>query len=217
MRTLFLGAMALAGVSAPVAMLLAPDTAKATSLAPMTIDDMTDASTWIVRGTITDVWTDLDAKGRVWSHARVAVSETFKGFDCPDEVVIDQLGGTYGAVTASVGSTAGMTATEDIFAFLYQDPASGRVVLVSKQRGKYAVRRAPGESRSYVRLTPMPASGHYDGRFLPHPSPEHRLYLDDLLDTVRNRLEVGWQGTAIPGLTASELTRLNTAERRIAR
>lgn len=217
MRTLFLTAVGLAGVSLSPSSPWSTSTAHATSIAPLTVGQMTDASTWIVRGTIVETWTDLDANGRVWSHARVQVAETFKGFDSPAFVVIDQIGGQYGSVVVDVGGTAGMTPTEDILAFLYQDPETGRVGLVGKFRGKYAIRRAPGETRSYVRHTAIPSSGRYDGRFLTHPPPERRLYLEDILAQVRDQLAVGWNGDPIPGLSDADLARLNTIERRIAR
>ncbi len=214
MRSFFnhvLGAFALVGALTQAA------PASATTLEPLTVEQFTDASTWVIRGTVREVWTDLDAKGDVWTHARVSVTETFKGFDAPAEVIIDQAGGTVGAYSVYVSGSAGFSVDEDILAFLYQVPSNGRVVLVSKYRGKLAIRRAPGDSESYVRRSEARPNDHFDGRFLSHPPAESRTYLADMLDQVRTHLLVGWQGQPISGLSAAELARLNTPDRRIAR
>lgn len=63
------------------AALAAPPAARATTIAPLTLEQYVDASTYIVRGQVLDTWTTLDDNGMVWRHARVAVNETFKGAD----------------------------------------------------------------------------------------------------------------------------------------
>jgi len=57
-----------------------PEAAHATSFAPMSIDQFTDAATYIVEGKVSSVWTNLDPKtGLVWTNARVSLTDVWKG------------------------------------------------------------------------------------------------------------------------------------------
>ncbi len=207
---------AIAAVGLTLALATAP-TATATTLAPLTIEQIADASTWVIRGTVTEVWTDLDERGKVWTHARVRVAQSYKGQDAPSEVVIDQMGGTFGAVTTHVPGSAGFSVDEDLFAFVYQSPRTGRTVLVSKYLGKYTVRRDPETGDLYGRRWEAKPGETFDARFLPHPAPENRHDLAALTERIARRVEAGWDGQPIPGVDDSELQRINATERRMPR
>lgn len=202
-----------------IAMLLAlaiGSPAHATSFAPMTIEQYTDASTYIVQGRVLEVWTELDAERLlVWTRARVAVDRTLKGPDGPREIVVDSAGGAWGDYSVEVAGRAVFSVDEQVFLFLDQ-LADGRLVPVGKYLGKYTVRRAPGERESYVR-TWHPTPGEvFDARFLPHPADDERVYLADLEQRVEARLAAGWDGQPIPGLAPERLQIINTpAFRRI--
>jgi hypothetical protein len=67
-------------------------------------------------------------------------------------------------------------------------------------------------------MTWHPTNGRvFDARFLPHPAPERRVYLDDLVDRVQQRLDKGWDGKPITGISAVELKKINTLDRRMPR
>src|SRR5262245_3132716 len=190
--------------------------AHATTVAPLTIEQMADGATWIVEGTITEVWTEIDAEtGSVWTRATLDVSDVLKGPYDASALVIDSLGGTSGAVTTTMSGRAQYSEGEEIFVFL--DVVRGdRLVPVAKAMGKYIVRRAPGETRKYV----MTWGGEdaympYDARFLPHPAPESRLYLDDLRSRVVARLSQPWDGAALPGIDHARLAEINAPGRRL--
>ncbi|MEZ4239249.1 MAG: hypothetical protein R3F59_24465 [Myxococcota bacterium] len=205
------------GLALAVATALVPVEADATSFAPMSIEQFTDASTWIVEGQVEEVWTELDAEsGLVWTRARVHVTETHKGPSRPDELIVDSAGGTFGAYEMNIPGRAQFSVGEDIFVFL-DEVAGGRLVPVSSFEGKYTIRRAPGETRQHVMTWQGITGDVYDARFLPHPSPEHRLYLDDLRAEVQERLDHGWDGQPIPGLSVDRLRTINTIERRLPR
>ncbi|MBA2321173.1 MAG: hypothetical protein H0V89_08455, partial [Deltaproteobacteria bacterium] len=174
--------------------------------------------TAIVRGTVVSTWTELDAGDRVWTRARVAVSSTLKGNDLPAELIVDELGGTYGSVTLGMPGRAWFSPDEDVLLFLYLHP-NGRWVPVQSHLGKLDIRRAPGEDRQYVRTWQQSETLGiaYDGRFLPHPPVGSREYLDEVLDRVNARVASGWDGGAIPGIPTDTLRAINLPETRIPR
>jgi hypothetical protein len=105
---------------------------------------------------------------------------------------------------------------EQVFLFLDQTP-DGRLVPASKFLGKYTVRRAAHADRKHV-MTWHPKQGDtFDHRFLPHPAPESRVYLDDLREQVQRRLDAGWDGKPIPGIPTERLEHINTPEFRSPR
>jgi hypothetical protein len=197
-----------------LAMAIAVPAAHATTLATLTTEQMTDAATWIVEGQVTDVWTELDVTtGNVWTRARLTLTDVHKGPAEPTTLVVDSLGGTYGATTTVIASQAVFSVGEDVFLFL-DEVRDARLVPIAKFQGKYTVRRAPGDTRSNVMHTQPVAGIPYDARFLPHPEPAERVYLDDLRTQVESRLAVGWDGQPIPGANTVKLEAVNTPERR---
>ena len=205
----FLGAL----IAIPLAFGVPTSTAEATSLAPLTVEQLTDASDYIIRGEVVETWTEVDDNGLIWTRARVDVSETLKGPTTPDELVIDSMGGEYAGQTLTIEGRAVYSKHEELLVFLSQT-SSGRFVPVAKFLGKYSIRRAPDVNRQYA-LTWHPGEVEFDARFLPHPKAEDRVYLDGLLDTIQTRLDTGWDGKPIPGISADRLRDINTPERRM--
>ena len=184
--------------------------AHATTFAPLTLEQLTDGSLYVVEGRVLEVWTELDPERMVvWTRARVEITKTHKGPDAPTELVIDSMGGTYGDFSVDVPGMAVFSPDEEIFVFLDQ-LGDGRLVPASKFLGKYTVRRAPGEIDRYVRTWEGKVGEVYDARFLPHPDPEYRLSLDDLRVRVDARVDAGWDGLPIPGLAVERLQHLNS-------
>jgi hypothetical protein len=75
--------------------------AGATSLAPLTIDQMTDGADLIVRGTITDVWT-TEVDGVIYTRADLEVSSLYKGSHADTHLTLESLGGTFEGMTMDV-------------------------------------------------------------------------------------------------------------------
>ncbi|MEQ1565574.1 MAG: hypothetical protein ABMA64_08050 [Myxococcota bacterium] len=187
--------------------------AEATTFSPLTIEQYTDASAYIVEGTVLEVWTDLEAdSGMVWTRARVAVSDTLKGPDRPVELVVSSPGGAFGDYEMHVPAAAVFSPQEEVFLFVAD--RDGRLTVVGSFQGKYSIRRAPGDSRSYVRTWHTSRNVPFDARFLPHPAPEDRLYLEDLRSQVRAQLDRPWDGAPIPGASQQYLEAINTPARR---
>ncbi len=201
--TLALGAMLVA----------APQVAEASYLAELTIEERTDAAAYIVEGDVVEVWTETDQKQRIWTRAKVQVSQQHKGHDLGPEIVVDSMGGTLDGVTLTVVGRAVFSEGERVFLFL-DEIGSGRIVPLGKFLGKYTIRRASGDVRHHAMTWQARRPAEFDHRFLPHPEVERRLYVDDLRGVVAARLGVGWKGDAIPGVSPADLEARNTPERR---
>ncbi len=197
---------------------VAPTDARATSIPELSIEQYTDASTWIVEGKVTRVWTELDENdtARVWTRAELQVSEVHKGPQVVESLVIDSLGGTFGEITTYVPGSAVFSEGESVFLFLDR-LGNDRLVPVGKFTGKLTLRRAPGERREFAMRWHAGRSERFDHRFLPHPPAHQRLYVNDLRERVQARLDRGWDGQPIPGLTEERLRTINELDRRIPR
>lgn len=203
--------------AAALALAAAPfEAAHATTFAELTTEQFTDASDYIIRGEVQEVWTELDANGRVWTRARVKVSETLKGPDRPSEIIVDSMGGTFGDVSLEIEGRAVFSEQEELLVFLSKRH-DGRFVPVSKFLGKYTIRRAPDDTRLHVMRYHPRAGLRFDARFLPHPAPADRQYLDDLVGRIQTRVQQGWDGQEIAGIPTERLEQINTPERRIPR
>ena len=190
--------------------------AYATTLAPLSIEQMTDASTYVIRGTAHESWTEVDERYRVWTRTRVTVKECYKGNDVPNEIIIDRLGGTHGTLDLDVPGHVVFSEGENLLAFVYKTE-DDKHVIVSKFLGKYTIRRAPGEKRRHLAHWHPRKNEAFDHRFIPHPSPERRVYFDDVLTKIQNRVDVGWDGKPIPGISPEKLEKINRLERRMPR
>ena len=208
---------ALFGATVGLAAVVVPQVANATTLAELSVEQMTDAATYIVRGTVTTVWTELDANGKVWTRAQLDVARTFKGPDSPTQLVIDAPGGIHEGMATVMHASPRFSVGEDMLVFL--DPIRGgeRLTPVSMFLGKYTVRRAPGDDREAVTRWHGKTLEHYDARFLPHAPAGQRVYLDDIRSRVESRIERGWDGQPIPGISLEKLATINPADGRVAR
>lgn len=206
----------LQGFLLAIALALAPAPARATSLAPLTEAQLTDAATYIVKGTVTSVWTEVDDRGYVWTRAGVEVDEVYKGPDDPDFLVVDAMGGEVGERRMVVPSSARFSVGEHTLMFLAEIDHGRKLTPVGMFLGKYTIRRAPGDVREHV-IRYNRTEEAFDHRFLPYAPPEQREYLDDLLQRVETHLDVGWDGRPIPGISAQKLEEINTPARRLRR
>lgn len=180
--------------------------ADATTMVKLSTEQMTDASDLVVRGTVVEVWTEPDARGRVWTRAQIEVEEILKGDDTTAAVVVDQPGGVWGGVTTDVAGVARFDVGEEAVFFL-EELGSGRVSPIGMFQGKYTVSLDPATREELVQRVVLPISAPYDHRFL--PAPTERLTLDALEASVRDRVAVGWDGQPIPGADTDKLRRIN--------
>jgi len=190
--------------------------AHATTFLPLTIENMADVAAVIVEGEVVEVWTELDDNGNIWTRARVQVTDVWKGADVGAEVIIDSIGGTFGARTTHVEGQAVFSVGEPLLAFLHQ-AADGRLVPLGKFHGKFTLRRAPGDKGLHLRRWHPVNNQPFDHRFIPHLPVERRLYLDDIEAQIRDQLAQPWDGHEIPGVSPELLQRVNTPAARTVR
>jgi len=182
--------------------------AGATSLAPLTIDQMTDGADLIVRGTITDVWT-TEVDGVIYTRADLQVSSLYKGSYADTHLTLESLGGTFEGMTMDVDAAARYSVGEEVFAFLDQHAGRGTYSTVGMYLGKYTIKQNPTDGADMVVRFTVPYSRVYDARFVPNPSKEQRVSVSALEDAVRARVSLGWDGKAIPGVSAEHLRQIN--------
>lgn len=172
-----------------------------------TLEQQVDAAEHIVRGEVLDVWTELDGNGRVWTRALVEVSQVLKGPQV-DTLVISDAGGTYGTIRAHVGGATAFSVGEEIIAF-GSIKGEGRVQLVGLSRGKLTVRLDPASRREVVQNWAPPRGLEYDHRFIPPPVDGEQVFLDDYVQSILDRVELGWDGKPIVGIPTERLRRVN--------
>jgi hypothetical protein len=183
--------------------------AEATTMVPLSIEQIVDISTTIVRGTVTEVWTEPDEKtGAIWTHAQVEVEHVFKGTPSTTVIVIEQPGGVWGEVQTTVDSVARFSVGEDGF-FFVEELNNGRTVSSAMFQGKFNVIMDPYSRTELALRFPVHSNKTFDHRFIPLP-PEHaRISVDEFEDRIEQRIEDGWDGKSIPGISNEKLQRIN--------
>jgi hypothetical protein len=192
--------------------LLAVTPAHATTMVELSQAQMVAASDHIVRGTITETWSEPDARGTIWTRAQVEIDEIYKGQEGMDAIIVDQLGGSWAGTHTRVHGASRFSIGEDVVLFL-EDLSSGHTTVVGMFQGKYTVQLDPDSRQSIVRRATVPLDQPYDHRFLPLPSAEDMIMLNDFATELRSTMAMGWDGQPIPGTPTTRLERLNQRAR----
>ncbi len=202
---LLAGVLAFSVLTGPVA-----PVAEATTLAPLSTEQMTDAADLIVRGRVISQWVMTNQAGYIVTRALIEVERAYKGEVSVGEVLsVDSPGGDYFGMMANTESAARFSAGEEVFLFLNRVYHGEGLTPVGMFQGKYSIRQNPVDgSEMPVRFT-VPYTKPYDARFIPHPPVEERIHLSDLEATVLQRVEIGWDGRPIPGISADRLRQIN--------
>lgn len=180
--------------------------AHATSLVPLTIEQMTDASDLVVRGVVTEVWAFEDDKGRIWTRAQIEVTRVLKGDPTTQTAIVDQLGGVWNESVMLVSDATRFSVGEEAYFFL-ENLKSGHTVTVGMYQGKFTIQQAPHTGDERVLRYTIPQDRPYDHRFLPNNQPGEPAAT--LEDRVSDRVALGWDGQPIPGADSAKLHRIN--------
>jgi hypothetical protein len=112
--------------------------AGATSVIPLSFDELVDGSESIVSGEVTRSWADWDAEHKfIWTHYEVAVSAVHKGKP-GTTVVVSEVGGVVGDRAMTVAGTVAYQAGEKVMIFLTRVP-NGYLRTTGWSQGKYGV------------------------------------------------------------------------------
>lgn len=182
--------------------------ASATTLYLMTTDQKTDASDLIVQGTITDVWTEVVGR-YVYTRADLAVEKVYKGSVRTEHITLESLGGTWQGHTFDVDGAARYDEGERVFVFLAENAQHGAYTPVAMTLGKYTIRQNSADGSDMVVNFSLPYTEEFDARFVPAPPKEQRVSLESFGAAVQARVELGWDGRPIPGVSVEHLRSIN--------
>ncbi len=187
---------------------LSASTAEATTLVQLSTDQLVDASDVIVRGVVTEVWTETDSStGHIWTHAQVEVSSVLKGGET-ELIIIEQPGGSWGGKTTEVIGAARFSVGEDAY-FFVEHLDSGHTALTGMFQGKFNIQMDPYARQNIVRRFSVSPTVEFDHRFIPLPPEDQRVNTIDFEEHILTRVQDGWDGQPIPNVSTEKLTRIN--------
>lgn len=185
----------------------------ATTVAPLSVEQVTDASDLIIRGEVEDMWVDPDVSGRIYTRILVRVTKVLKGTASVDDyVTVESAGGTLDGQTMIVHGAARYSVGEDTLLFLADKPSRGVYGTVGLSLGKYTVRPDPLNGTPLAVQFNVRPEQTYDARFIPVPPVDKRVTLGTLEARVRARLVTGWDGKPIPGVSNEHLRTINNVQ-----
>ena len=183
--------------------------AEATTMVPLSMDQMVDLSSTVVRGKVTNVWTEPDSTTHtVWTYAQVEVEKVFKGDTTTDILVVEQPGGTWGTTDTLVESVARFSVGEEGY-FFVEELASGRSVTAGMYQGKYNIIFDPYSRQELAVRFSVDPRRDFDHRFIPLPPKKNRVSTEDFEQTIEEAVDNGWDGQPIPGVSLEKLERIN--------
>jgi len=176
--------------------------ASATTLVRMSLDQLAEASTEIIRAHVLSQQTDWNPQHtRIYTYTTLTLDQTYKG-DPPSFPVIQQPGGTVGKTRLFVAGTVQFHPQTGYLLFLERAPADGsRFLLVGMVQGAYKIFRDEKTQEEKL-ILPLgfltrgePASG--PGSTLAGPAVPVRQFQRDISASLSNPLSIP-RGTAIP-------------------
>ena len=182
--------------------------AQATTMVPLTVEQMVDLSSTVVRGTVTQVWTETDSDTKsVWTYAQIRVEKTFKGQADP-VLVLEQPGGVWGTSETIVEGVARFSEGEEGY-FFVEKLDSGKSVTAGMFQGKYNVLFDPYAREEIAVRFPVHPKRNFDHRFIPLPPEKQRMPISVFEEQIETFVQDGWDGQAIPGVSLEKLKEIN--------
>ena len=182
--------------------------ANATTMIQLNLYQLVDASDEIVRGTVTEMWTEPDQKtGTVWTYAQIEVESVLKG-DPGSVVIVEQPGGLWGTKNAIVEGVARFSVGEEGY-FFVEHLRSGRSVPVGMFQGKFNIIMDPYMQQNIAVQAPFHPQRTFDHRFIPLPPKGSRVSTERFELSIKERVKLGWDGNPIPGTSMERLERIN--------
>lgn len=188
-----------------------PAPAQATSLAPLTHDQMVDASDLIVEGTVVDTWVEEVDRGHVVTRASLRVDSVLKGrVAVGDLITVESPGGQLpNGDLAEVALAARYAKDERALLYLNEKRFGTVYGTVGMMMGKFTIRQNPADGSDMVVRMSLPYARKWDPRFLPHPAVDQRVGLHSMETAIAERVAKGWDGEPIPGAAPEHLRAIN--------
>jgi hypothetical protein len=125
-----------------VLLLLLTILAAATTVKPMSVEELTAASSTVVVGQATDSWSTWNTQhSLIYTFTRFRVARSLKGA-ADQSVLVKQLGGSAGGYTQKVAGVHPMRAGDSAVLFLRPSEAKdGTMVIVGLMQGNFRVER----------------------------------------------------------------------------
>jgi hypothetical protein len=131
----------------PLGISLAASGITATTLARMSVEQMSQTAPVIVRARCLANSTRWDA-GEIWTFSTFAVEEVWKG-SVPAQITVRLLGGTAGNLTSTVAGIPRFRPGETVVLFL-ELTSRGDLSVLSWQQGTFRVRLSPRSAQEIV-------------------------------------------------------------------
>lgn len=194
-----------------VAAVAGPPRASATTLAPLTHDQMVAASDLIVEGTVLRTWAEEDEHGHIFTRAELQVDRVLKGHAAQGDVVtVESPGGVLDDGRISeVSLAARYAAGERTLVYLNEKRFGTLYGSVGMMMGKFTIRQNSVDGSDMVTRFTVPYHKVWDPRFLPSPKVEDRVSLASMESQVALSVAKGWDGKPIPGVSVEHLRQIN--------
>ncbi len=116
---------------------------RATSIVPMSVEQLTAAAQMVVEGRALEQWSQWGSSDHlIYTYTRFAVSSTLKG-SAPHTIVVRQMGGTAGGYTQIVSGVRHWQPGDEAVLFLRPSVANdGSLAVVGLMQGNFRVVRA---------------------------------------------------------------------------
>jgi hypothetical protein len=123
----------------------------ATTVKPMSLDDLTSAASVIVEGQGADSWSTWNPQHTlIYTFTRVRISKTLKG-SADSTILIKQLGGSAGGYTQKVAGVHPMRSGDASVLFLRPSEAhDGTMVIVGLMQGNFHIEKEPQTGAAVV-------------------------------------------------------------------
>jgi hypothetical protein len=110
----------------------------ATSIARLSLDELTDTSDMVVAGHVNRSWAAWDGNHKyIWTHYELSVGSTHKGHP-PSTVEFAEPGGTMDGVAMAIAGSVSYHSGENVFIFLQRMP-NGYLRTTGWGQGRYSV------------------------------------------------------------------------------
>ena len=124
-------------------------TLRAIQMQPLSVEQLTDQSTLVVRGIVLSESCQRDPAGRIYTKVELQVSEVWKGSLTTNRCIIVHGGGILGAEKSVVSGQVDYGIGEEVVAFLVLN-RRGEGVTLGLAQGKFHVWQEPGTGERLV-------------------------------------------------------------------